>query len=195
MKILKIEKEQIQNETKSIPINYNSYLSWLDDNNPSLFYGVSFQIISDEEYKIAFKCHGIFEKERFSPMFALLRQMRYDKFLLLHEYVVSEWFPDHIISSNNYAETKKRLMEAMVGSDLSSFIGGFIIENEVESLIEVLFDYPYALSYKDINLFSYETNLVIQINHHLDFNFISTDKKLLESISLDEGGKVKNTFF
>lgn len=188
-----IEKDLLKDYYKTSPVKYESYLSWLDDDENR---NQDFAIVSTSNYEIRgmeqWNSIGreIYDSDKLSEhvdkVEAVLKNIGAEKFIVQHEYAPAVWLPYKIIQklelNGNLAERLSSYKQFIKGVDLNGFDGGFEVTKDISGFLRLFVDYPFLLNYKNIDCISLELNLILKITHHLEVQFISSDAKLLASI-------------
>lgn len=186
--IKKISKNQLDAMHKKLPINYDEYISWLDDElDQSDIYYLSTSLVQVRE-KDKWNSEGreIFDvkllKIHSNAVAKMIENISCSKFLVEHEYRNWVWLPEKIIMGKNVDVMVDYFKKKLPNVDPKKFYGGIYIEDELSDFITAFIDYPFTLKYRDIDCLSTEKKVIVKITHHLTVDFVTWDKRLLDQI-------------
>lgn len=170
-------------------LKYPSYLDWLGDDaesetfhiastcNVDLFPNSSWERDGREQY----------DRGRLTDHAQIvadaLAEEHLDAFIARHEDRVARWFPSELQQIQTVGKALGWAKSHTPEIDPHSFDGGWEIDGEVRDFIAAFIDYPFLLRYANIDLVSCQVELVVKITHHLDIQFISSDRDLVARIA------------
>lgn len=191
--IKSIKKEELIKNYDTYPIDYLSYLRWLDDEKSI---EDSFAIVSTHNYdtnerslwnkkgREIYNSYSLFEHS--NKIISITKAITAKSFIVQHEYSTGVWLPKFIIKEVDKSEIIKRKvfdMKCFMPSvNLIDFDGGFIFEEDFKEFISMFIDYPFVFKYKNIDCISLDLDLIVKITHHLDVQFISKNEQLINFI-------------
>lgn len=183
-----ISKEGLMRFYGKLPIEYNDYLKWLDDEciDINYHYLSTENITTRNKNEWNKKGREIYELDKLMEhadrIRELIKMLETKSFIAQHEYSPSAWFP-RIIVENAQIEDKLSFVKSINSSiDIYEFDGGFKIENQLNEFIKKFIDYPYLLKYKNIDIISLDIDLIIKIGSHLSIDFICKNRALIDRI-------------
>jgi hypothetical protein len=171
---------------KQLTFGYQEYLDWLDEVHPNQFYGVSTYHINVANIDAAgivssvkYDSSSLIEHANIVSQIAC--GLTQDKFLVEHEYKQLKWFPLDVVS--DYSKSKIQFLTKNSGlKNIDDMDFPFLLDNSLlNPFLKTFIDYPYLLSYKDIDVLAIRSNFILKIGHHLNLDFVTADKDLAES--------------
>lgn len=191
-KMIKVNKNQLSDIYRTVPMQYELYLQWLDEEDPNQ----SFFIVSTYNYDIHDRelwntlGREIYDAKRLaehaSKIIAITNIIGAKAFIIQHEYSPGVWFPDSITKNIDTLEIANErvsnIQKSLPRIHLDVFDGAFEIADEFPKLMTLFIDYPFLFKYKNIDLISKDLDLIIKITNHLDVQFITQDSALANAI-------------
>ena len=71
-----------------------------------------------------------------------------------------------------------------VSVDFSTWRGGLIIHNDVDRFLRSFLDYPFILNTYDLEMYSIQAPLAMEISHHQSIHYVSPDPLLVERLKV-----------
>ncbi|MDP4291465.1 MAG: hypothetical protein Q8908_10330 [Bacteroidota bacterium] len=171
-----------KNVNKILPYDRRQYIEFLgsDFESPIVWYGVSFQLGSEEEK------NGLTEfVETYESLFEniVLKLDNGSFWIVNHDDKDLKWFP-------NQEDTLTSLRNLFIQKNVpNTFKGALILAtDDLLELTKDIISYPCglfnedALLYKNLDISHGEINFIIKITGHLTIDLLSTDKELLRKV-------------
>ena len=187
--IRSISKSDVARRCCCGPLNYASYLKWLENDADS----GSFHIASTCNVNLfprdSWERHGRELHDRgkvidHAQIVAdALAEEHLAAFIARHEVRLVRWFPSELQQVQTVENALKWAKCNTPGIDPHSFDGGWEIDGEVRGFLAAFIDYPFLLRYSNIDLVCCQVDLIVKITHHLDVQFISHDRDLVGRIA------------
>jgi hypothetical protein len=195
----------LDEKLKIVPVNYEDYCTWLDgENENSHEYSVVVTNNTDirDEKEWNTKGREIYNINKLSvhinKIFNIINRLNLSNFIVKHEYKNAIWFPKDLIVDRELSEKDKEILDikelidnkmnfikkTFPNINLYEFNGGFNVKNKEQILdfISIFIDYPFLLSYRDVEMISTEIDLIIKFTHHITVDFITPNKNLIFKI-------------
>ena len=181
--------DKLSNYHNILPIQYNNYLCWLDDESENFRYHYIATMNVDIRPKEQWNEKGreIYDRDRLHQhaeyINHIIHELELYDFVIQHEYSPSIWFPTPIIAGKPIDDKIQFVQSINTDNiDINSFSGGFKLEGEPYTFLKTFVDYPFLLRYKNIDIFSTQVDLVVKIGHHLSIDFVTLNKTFMSRI-------------
>lgn len=177
--MIKFEKDV----KKLLPYDRKQYIKFLsNDEAPICWYGMSFQLPGAYENKEIELSHFL---RVFEPLFeSVISRLDNGSFWIVnHEDKDLDWFPNN---DNTLIQLRSLFKE---GNVPNTFRGALVFtKKELLDLSKDFICYPYSVFqkeeyfYKDLNISHAELQFIIKISGHLNIDFLSQNRTLLQEI-------------
>jgi hypothetical protein len=186
--ITSVKREAMASYHRGLPLRYDDYLTWLDEDERSHSYYIVSTAVIGVRPRIEWNEKGreIYDEDRLSThaglVFKVAEALHVGSVLAEHEYSPAIWFPAEIIA-RNHAESKVSFIRARVHDiDVNTFDGAFRVEDHFAEFLHHFIDYPFVLRYRNIDMFSERLSMILKITHHLAVDFVTPDRTLADQI-------------
>ena len=177
--MIKFEKEV----KKLLPYDRKQYIKYLNnDEAPNSWYGMSFQLRSASKGKEIELSHFL---RVFKALFeSVISKLDNSSFWIVnHEDKDLDWFP------NNYNNLMQLRALFKKGKVPNTFRGALVFtKTDLLGCTKDIISYPYTVLqkegyfYKDLNVSHAELQFIIKISSHLNIDFLSQNRTLLQEI-------------
>jgi hypothetical protein len=183
--MVKFEKDL----TNMLPYDREQYLDFFDDEvdalNPTLrWYGISLQLDKIRNQKLYNVTNDIVEQSidlleaSFKTIVSKLDQGLF--WVINHDDKDMDWF----LNGDNKLPALRDLFKRY--NVPNSYRGGLtFLKEDLFTFARDLVSYPYAFSYKNLDISHSKLQFIIKITGHLTIDLLGTDKVLLDKIASD----------
>ena len=113
----------------------------------------------------------------------VLREMALTEFLVQHAIPDALWFRGEVGSGGDHMVAAVAYLRGRgVAVDFSAWQGGFAVRGESDEFLKHFADYPYLLNYYDLEMFSTQAPLMMELNHHLGIVYTSNSESLIGNL-------------